>query len=430
MSGVKSGTASTASNTFGGTNSKVGSVSKDELALLTGGLERLKVGSLTDHHTYSESREIDYGEHAPDNGISVMRVAKEFLGGAKNGADVTNVNLPASVLDPMSSLEKGAKSMQRGEMIVDIVSATTPEERFLQVLRYQLSGLPKERFGKKPYNPVLGEVFRAAFKHKNAAKHGVTLLLAEQVSHHPPITALHVHNHTLGFGMTSHMKPEPKFWGNSIEVRLTGTIRIELSKFKETYELTRPTFWTTGVLGIGKQRQEFIGETKLVCAESDLEATVEYKAKGLLGIRGEANVVVGKIKKKSTGKVLYEIVGVWDKEVKVKDMKTKKDRVLFDYDKVKAEKSMSMWVPPKADLEPHNSMKVWEKCSEAIWAVDTAAANEEKKRVEDAQRELKKRRQEVGVEWKPALFVRKERGDGEFVYDFREDVEKLFSASA
>mmetsp|Transcript_9228 Transcript_9228/g.24371 ORF Transcript_9228/g.24371 Transcript_9228/m.24371 type:complete len:424 (-) Transcript_9228:1104-2375(-) len=405
------------------------SPSKDELRELTGGLERLKVGALADHHAYSVAREIDYGERAPDSGISVMKVAKEFLGGVKNGADVTNVNLPASVLDPMSSLEKGAKSMQRGELLVDIVEAASPEERFLQVLRYQLSGLPKERFGKKPYNPVLGEVFRAAFKHANTEKHGVTLLLAEQVSHHPPITALHVHNHSLGFAMTSHMKPEPKFWGNSIEVKLTGSIRIALDKFGETYELTRPTFWTTGILNIGKQRQEFIGETKLVCAASDLESTLEFKAKGLLGIRGEANAVAGKIKRRSTGEKLFEISGAWDKEVRVKDLRTKKERVLFDYEKVKAEKSMGMWVPPAAEMEPHNSLKVWEKCSEAIWAVDTTAANEEKKRVEEEQRRLRKQRQELGIDWTPAMFTRKDLGEGEFVYDFREDLEKMFTAS-
>uniref|UniRef100_A0A7S0ZB59 Oxysterol-binding protein n=1 Tax=Timspurckia oligopyrenoides TaxID=708627 RepID=A0A7S0ZB59_9RHOD len=388
-----------------------------EVDSLSGGLQKVAIDAVCDHHQYTINREIDYGEHAPDSGISVIKVAKELLGGLKTGADLTGVNLPASVLDPMSSLEKAAKSMQRGEMIADVVSAKSEEDRFLQIFKFQLSGLPKERFGKKPYNPILGEVFRAVFKHADSS-HGTTLLLAEQVSHHPPITAIFVHNKTLGFKMQSFMKPEPRFYGNSIEITLSGLIEIEIEKYAEKYHLVRPTIRQTGILGISKQSVEFIGVSTIKCEKTDLMAEVEFKTKSLLGLRGEANMIAGKIKKISTGEKIYEISGVWDKQVKVKDLRTKKEIVLFDYEAMK-EKSLTMWTPSKEDLEPNNSLVVWEQCSEAIWAVDTAAANEEKKKVEDAQRALRKQRQEQGLEWKPVFFMK--QGEG---YVIREDVEE------
>lgn len=167
---------------------------------------------------YARVRNPDDAENAPDSELSIIKLAREVLGSVKAGADVTNVNLPASILDPVSTLEKTTKSMQRGDLLPDIVAGADPIARLLAVLRFNLSGLAKEKFGKKPYNPVLGEVFRCSFAHRRR-EHGTTLLVAEQVSHHPPITALHLNNRSLGIHLNSFTAPEPRFWGNSLEVK-------------------------------------------------------------------------------------------------------------------------------------------------------------------------------------------------------------------
>lgn len=98
---------------------------------------------------FGVEQDILYGETAPDSDISVIKVAKEVLGGIKSGTDLTNIVLPASVLDPVSSLEKAMKSMQAGEYLPELVKLTDPTERFFGVLRFYFSGLPKEKFGKK-----------------------------------------------------------------------------------------------------------------------------------------------------------------------------------------------------------------------------------------------------------------------------------------
>mmetsp|Transcript_40495 Transcript_40495/g.160670 ORF Transcript_40495/g.160670 Transcript_40495/m.160670 type:complete len:187 (-) Transcript_40495:2452-3012(-) len=98
---------------------------------------------------FTEEEELLRGEDAPDSEVSVIKVVTEVLGNVKSGTDVSNIPLPASVLDPVSSLEKSKKSMQRGELLPRIPKMETPEERFLGVIRWILSGLPKEKFGKK-----------------------------------------------------------------------------------------------------------------------------------------------------------------------------------------------------------------------------------------------------------------------------------------
>lgn len=391
---------------------------------------------------YTVERPATYGEGAPESGdLSLVKVAKELLSAVKAGAELTSVPLPASVLDPVSSLEKGIKSMQRGELIRELVAAPTPAARFLELVRFFLSGLPKERFGKKPYNPVLGEVFRAAFQHRDGG--GSTVMLAEQVCHHPPVTALHLSNRTLGFMMSSHATPEPKLWGNSLEVKLKGLVRITLTLPAaddsagvpngdgdtpaswssngtpgsglrvEEYVLTRPTILTSGYLGLGKQKMEFSGESMIRCEATDLEAVIDFKSKGTFNLRStDANGVSGRVMELSTGRTLYELSGNWDKVVHVTDMVTRTTRVLFDYDAVAEQYGMNVWLPPEEAREEHNSLRVWEGCSKAIWAGNSREANELKRAVEDGQRLLRRERELAGVEWSPRYFDLRPDGEG------------------
>jgi len=61
------------------------------------------------------------------------------------------------------------------------------------VISFHVSGLVREVFdGKKPYNPILGETCAWAYQHSDPAC-GVTRMVCEQVSHHPPISGICVY---------------------------------------------------------------------------------------------------------------------------------------------------------------------------------------------------------------------------------------------
>lgn len=74
--------------------------------------------------------------------------------------------------------------------------------RMLAVVKYFISTLKSqycsrnESMGteKKPLNPFLGELFVGKWENKDHPEFGETVLLSEQVSHHPPITAYAVFN--------------------------------------------------------------------------------------------------------------------------------------------------------------------------------------------------------------------------------------------
>jgi oxysterol-binding protein-related protein 8 len=357
---------------------------------------------------YEVAADIFYAENAPDTEISIIKIAREVIGSVKQGADVTNVNLPASVLDPVSSLEKGMKSMQRGELLQLIAAAEDPTSRFLAVLRFYISGLSKEKFGKKPYNPILGETFRSCFLHRGGAGH--TVLIAEQVSHHPPVTALSLCNETLGFRMNSFAAPEPRFWGNSVEVKLAGRIRIELDKFDEMYEITRPAIHMSGFLA-GRHRLEFVGVASLTCEKLGIAAEVEFKAKGVLG-RGDLNAVAGRVYNIVSGSTLYTIRGTWDTILSLTDAATGAESVLFDYAHILTEYSMCAILPPVGERESTFSSEVWAECSAAIRKADSAGANAAKRKVEDEQRAIRKARADRGKEYEYRYFEKRRDGDG------------------
>ena len=80
-------------------------------------------------------------------------------------------------------------------IVSSLFRAVKEDEPFLRmkkIVKWYLSGFYKKPKGlKKPYNPILGETFRCYWQHPNGSK---TYYIAEQVSHHPPISTNYVTN--------------------------------------------------------------------------------------------------------------------------------------------------------------------------------------------------------------------------------------------
>ncbi|GBP61987.1 Oxysterol-binding protein-related protein 9 [Eumeta japonica] len=114
--------------------------------------------------------EIDYDalyEDESDNDLGSMEnhgsVVTHLLSQVKIGMDLTKVVLPTFILERRSLLEMYADYFAHPDQFVKIVDFPTPRERMVQVVRWYLSSYHagrKSQVAKKPYNPILGEVFR------------------------------------------------------------------------------------------------------------------------------------------------------------------------------------------------------------------------------------------------------------------------------
>ncbi|CAB1333893.1 unnamed protein product, partial [Coregonus sp. 'balchen'] len=76
------------------------------------------------------------------------------------------------------------------------------------------------RAGGKPFNPVLGETYECDRPEKSLR------FVAEQVSHHPPISVCHADSKNYIFWQD--MRWKNKFWGKSMEIVPVGTTHVIL----------------------------------------------------------------------------------------------------------------------------------------------------------------------------------------------------------
>ncbi|KAL2596847.1 hypothetical protein AAZV13_11G126300 [Glycine max] len=83
----------------------------------------------------------------------------------------------------------------------------------------------------KPFNPILGETYEMV-------NHGGITFLAEQVSHHPPMSAAHAENEHFTYDVTSKLKT--KFLGNSVDVYPVGRTRVTLKRDGVVLDLVPP----------------------------------------------------------------------------------------------------------------------------------------------------------------------------------------------
>ncbi len=227
--------------------------------------------------------------------VSVVQLAKDMAGKLGQGANLTYLQIPPRFLSPESGLEKNRGIIRHISYLLEAPAEAGPEaekERMLAVIRWTLSVLTEEKFGLKPYNPILGEVYRGTVQ---VGTTGPTVMLTEQVSHHPPISASYVHNEDKDVTLSGAMEAAPRFWGNSVEVEFVGPRVIRFGKAGETYTMNTPNLCFRGIFGVGRQFTEWCGVVTIRCEQTGMTAKLHFEQMGMFGMRGEPNSVKGEI---------------------------------------------------------------------------------------------------------------------------------------
>ncbi|KAK2460375.1 hypothetical protein APHAL10511_007540 [Amanita phalloides] len=205
---------------------------------------------------------------------------------ASFSGDLSSLTAPPFILSPVSLTEYPAYWCEYPELFSDIAAAMPGEERALVVLRWFISTLKgqytsrNESMGseKKPFNPVLGELFYGHWPDKNGR--GRTDLLVEQVSHHPPITAYVIENKSKGLRLTGHNAQKTSFSSGSLYVKQIGhailTVKMPNGQ-QEEYLITLPKLRIDG-LWYGSPYIE-LTDTSYIIGGGYI-SVIEYKGKG------------------------------------------------------------------------------------------------------------------------------------------------------
>ncbi|KAF7718396.1 Oxysterol-binding family protein [Penicillium ucsense] len=337
-------------------------------------------------------------------------VLSHIISQLRPGADLSRVVLPTFILEPRSMLERITNFMAHPETLLPMSEIEDPVERFVAVVKFYLSGWHIKPPGvKKPLNPVLGETFTCYWDYPDQTR---GYYISEQTSHHPPKSSYFFMAPEHHIRIDGTLKPRSKFLGNSAASLMEGIAILRLlnrgqDKEKgERYIVTQPNMYARGIL-FGKMKYELGDHSYVRCPENHLVADIEFKTKGYFS--GTYNAIGGVIKNEQTGEVLYELSGLWNGEMHIKDVHNHHKEVLFDATHARHAKPRARPINEQSERE---SQRLWEPTVKAIIAQNHALATDEKTKIEDRQREEAARRVDDGVEWRPRLFRHVEGGPG------------------
>ncbi|KAF3784749.1 Oxysterol-binding protein-related protein 3A [Nymphaea thermarum] len=148
------------------------------------------------------------------------------------GSDVTSmVTLPVIIFEPMTMLQKMAELMEYSSLLDHADECEDPYMRLVYASSWAISVYFAYQRTWKPFNPILGETYEMV-------NHGGVTFLAEQVSHHPPMSAGHAENEHFTYDVTSKLKT--KFLGNSVDVYPVGRTHVSLKKAGVILDLVPP----------------------------------------------------------------------------------------------------------------------------------------------------------------------------------------------
>ncbi|SCU79863.1 LAFA_0B06106g1_1 [Lachancea sp. 'fantastica'] len=334
--------------------------------------------------------------------------------------DLSTLTAPPFILSPTSLSEYSQYWGEHPDLFLGPNFITEPDEdgtsvehlRMLAVVKWFISTLKSqycsrnEALGteKKPLNPFLGELFVGKWENKEHPGFGETVLLSEQVSHHPPATAYSIFNDQNKTSLQGYNQVKASIATASLSVKQFGHALLEYENLNEQYLVTLPPLHIEGML-VASPYVELEGKS-YIQSSSGLFCMVEFSGKGYFS--GKKNTFKARIFQNISDasdkdKALYTITGQWSGLSNISKGKSKKGEELFyDASKLKVE---HLKVKPVEDQHELESRRAWTKVAEAIKSGDFNQIHEEKSSLENAQRELRKDEQAQGVKWQRRWFV-------------------------
>jgi hypothetical protein len=341
-----------------------------------------------------------------DNSIASNRSAlKDFLGSvATMSGDLSNVTAPPFVLAENSTVEIPQYWCDHAHLWVAPAAEENVERRALLVLEGFLGSLRNQQYAgrsekegiKKPLNAFLGELFIGTWKEDDL---GETKLVAEQVSHHPPITACYLWNDKHGVRAEGFTEQEITFSGN-VTIKQRGYAVTHLDKYNEDYLIPMPGIKVKGIM-TGVPYQELHVDYALV-GSNGYTSRIKFGGKSFWG-GGQKNGFEAELfHVDRPQETLYSIKGAWNGSWTVTDARTNTQIDSFD---VTAIPSTPMHVAPPQDQDPWESRRAWQDVIAALRRGDMKGTADAKSVLEDGQRQMRSDEEARGDKWKALFFT-------------------------
>ena len=349
----------------------------------------------------------------PNAKVSLWTVLKDII-----GKDLTHFALPVYFNEPISMIQRTAEVFESDYLLDKASYEKNSLSRLLYLSIFVISQFQNVvHRTTKPFNPVLGETYEIINERYR--------LFGEQVSHHPPVSALHIENDN--YKVETDTQVSTKFWGKSLEFKPIGFQRIYLKKSDEHYIVQRPTPLASNII-IGKMYLDVGGESVVENIKTKEKAYIFFKTKGWT----EASY--GKCEgyiKDSKGTKKYILKGKWFDSITVTDLETNESFIAWRSKERQKDSQFYFFFSNftlqlnyltdklKKLLPPTDSRMRPDQ--RALENGDIKLAASEKVRIEEKQRAARKELEQKHLKYKPIYFDEEVTSSGLKMYNFNLD---------
>lgn len=244
----------------------------------------------------------------PRDQVSIWSILKNCI-----GKELSKITMPVVFNEPLTMLQRASEGLQYSHYLKMADESNDPIERMELVCTYIVAGLACncERII-KPFNPLLYETYEYVHELEDGSH---VRAMAQQVSHHPPITA--AYSESDNFINVGSINPKLKFWGRSVEIHPDGQCKIFLKRHNESYVFKSVACSIHNII-VGKLWFEHSGPLDIKCIESKLQANLIFKPAGWF--TSDVHKFEGTISNESSSKKKIRFVyGKWSHYIKSVD---------------------------------------------------------------------------------------------------------------
>lgn len=230
----------------------------------------------------------------PNARINVWELLKNSV-----GKDISRIAMPVYLNDPVSMLQKIAELLEFADFLRLANECTDPHLRLVYIAAFFFAVNPYTipRL-KKPFNPILGETFEFS--------QGGIHFIAEQVSHHPPISAFYCESPDFTFEGYYNLKSAISMSGFVVTPK--GPFTLKLRRTNETFSFTKPQTSVHNLI-MGTTYIWHYGDSTLVNQTTGDRLLLNFKPKGWTSARDYE--VDGRVTD-SSGAEKLKLFGKWN----------------------------------------------------------------------------------------------------------------------
>ncbi|XP_072034757.1 oxysterol-binding protein-related protein 6-like isoform X2 [Amphiura filiformis] len=327
--------------------------------------------------------------------LSLWNILKKNI-----GKDLSKIAMPVALNEPLSMLQVLCEELEYSELLDKAAETEDPYKRMVFVAAFAVSSYSSTytRAGTKPFNPLLGETYECVREDKGFR------FIAEQVSHHPPVSVCHCTSKN--FIYRQEIRIKTKFWGKSMELIPTGNIHIEIPRYGDHYQYSKVTSCVHNILS-GERWLDHYGETLINNGRIMCKLTFT-KASYWSNHRHE---ITGQVLDEE-GHLVHELFGKWNEGVFCGRSSSAKSiwrtalipenhRMYYGFTRFAIE--LNELDPTMQHLLASTDSR-FRPDQRFLEEGDLLGAEKEKQRVESLQRERRKAREEQGITYEPRFF--------------------------